>query len=62
MIPKYLSVYLTRWRDDGESDLPEESEEVHDVVSASRHLLLALFALLALLLLVVIACEIKIGN
>ena len=55
MIPKYLSVYLTRWRDDGESDLPEESEEVHDVVAAGGHLLLALLALL--LVIVVVALQ-----
>ena len=53
MIPKYLSVYLTRWRDDGESDLPEESEEVHDVVAAGGHLLLSLLTLVLFLLVVV---------
>ena len=29
-------------RDGGEDDLPEEGQEVHDVVAAGRHLLLSL--------------------
>ena len=29
-------------RDCGEDDLPEEGQEVHDVVAAGRHLLLSL--------------------
>ena len=41
-------------RDNGKEDFPDEGEEVHDVVAARRHLLLAL---LALLLVLVVSCE-----
>ncbi len=47
---------LTGGRDDREDNLPDESEEVHDVVSTGRHLLLSLLSLL--LLLVVVSCGI----
>ena len=33
-------------RDESKNEFPGESEEVHDVVAAGRHLLLALLALL----------------
>ena len=40
-------------RDESKDKFPWQGEEVHDVVAAGRHLLLALFALLALLLIVI---------
>jgi hypothetical protein len=39
--------------DESKDKFPWQSKEVHDVVAAGRHLLLALFALLALLLIVI---------
>merc|ERR1719472_639248 len=41
--------------DESKDKFPWQSEEVHDVVAAGRHLLLALFALLALLLVVILS-------
>ena len=48
-----LEAILTCRRDESKDKFPWQSEEVHDVVAAGRHLLLALFALLALLLIVI---------
>ena len=48
-----LDSILTRGWDESKDKFPWQSEEVHDVVAAGRHLLLALFALLALLLIVI---------
>ena len=42
-------------RDNGKENFPDEGEEVHDVVAARGHLLLALLALV--LLLVVVSCN-----
>ena len=44
---------LTCGWDESKDQFPWQSEEVHDVVAAGRHLLLALFALLSLLLIVI---------
>ena len=48
-----LEAILTCRRDESKDKFPWQGEEVHDVVAAGRHLLLALFALLALLLIVI---------
>ena len=48
-----LDSILTCGWDESKDKFPWQSEEVHDVVAAGRHLLLALFALLALLLIVI---------
>ena len=48
-----LEAILTCRRDESKDKFPWQSEEVHDVVAAGGHLLLALFALLALLLIVI---------
>ena len=45
--------FVTCGWDDSEQNLPEEGEEVHDVVAARRHLLLGLLAFFAFLLVVV---------
>jgi hypothetical protein len=47
------SIWFTCGWDDSEKNLPEEGEEVHDVVAASRHLLLGLLAFFSFLLVVV---------
>ena len=44
---------LTCGRDESKDEFPGEGEEVHDVISAARHLLLSLLAILALLLIVI---------
>lgn len=48
-----LEAILTCRRDESKDKFPWQGEEVHDVVAAGGHLLLALFALLALLLIVI---------
>ena len=48
-----LDSILTCGWDESKDKFPWQSEEVHDVVATGRHLLLALFALLALLLIVI---------
>ena len=48
-----LEAILTCGRDESKDKFPWQGEEVHDVVAAGGHLLLALFALLALLLIVI---------
>ena len=48
-----LEAILTCRRDESKDKFPWQSEEVHDVVAAGRHLLLALLALLTLLLIVI---------
>ena len=48
-----LDSILTCGWDESKDKFPWQSQEVHDVVAAGRHLLLALFALLTLLLIVI---------
>ena len=48
-----LEAILTCRRDESKDKFPWQGEEVHDVVAAGGHLLLPLFALLALLLIVI---------
>ena len=49
----YWVYNLTCGWDESKDKFPWQGEEVHDVVAAGRHLLLPLFALLALLLIVI---------
>merc|ERR1719400_2186452 len=48
-----ISIEESCRRDESKDKFPWQGEEVHDVVAAGGHLLLALFALLALLLIVI---------
>ena len=43
---------LTGGRDESKDEFPRQREEVHDVVSAGGHLLLALLALFSLLVVI----------
>ena len=43
---------LTGGRDESKDEFPRQREEVHDVVSAGRHLLLALLTLFSLLVVI----------
>ena len=45
--------HFTCWGDQGKDQFPWQGQEVHDVVSAGRHLLLSLLAFLALLVVVI---------
>ena len=50
--------HFTCWGDQGKDQFPWQGQEVHDVVSAGRHLLLSLLALLAFFLVVIYREEI----
>ena len=49
----YMYDEFTCRGDQGKDQFPWQGQEVHDVVSAGRHLLLSLLAFLALLLVVI---------